>query len=100
MPTELTQPKGLTHEQFQYLLLSFESIDNADKFVGKAFPDFSYVEKFKMLGSYFNFAMVSGYIPDGQSEEDKAKDDYIFTLQHLLNKVKVVGIKEVVKSLA
>jgi len=37
--------------------------------------------------------MIGGYVPSGQSKEETVKADYLFTLQHLLNKVKVVGIK-------
>jgi len=92
------QPKNLDCEQFKALLLTFGSVEYADKFVDKAFPKLNYAEKFAMLRKYFDFNMIGGYVPSGQSTEETVKADYLFTLQHLLNKVKVVGIKKVVRS--
>jgi hypothetical protein len=94
----IPEPKGVKPELFPHLLLTFESVENADKFVNKVFPKLNYENKFKMLNKYFKFDMIGGYIPEGQSPKDTVKADYLFTLQHLLNKAKVVGIKNVVKS--
>jgi hypothetical protein len=92
-------PKGFDSNVFSSLLLTFSSVDYADQFVDKTFPGLvgNYFSKFKVLNAFFEFTMLGGYYPEGQSEDDKVKADYLFTLQHLLNKVKVVGIECVVK---
>jgi hypothetical protein len=97
LPNGMPLPEGFDRKLFSNLLLTFGKVDYADEFVNETFPELSYADKFKILCEYFDFAMVGGYVPEGQSPEDKAKADYLFTLQHLLNKAKAVGINGVVK---
>jgi len=84
-------------KQFQAALLISETVKAADKLIETKYPKRSYADKFNILRKCFNFTMVSGYIPEDQPSTEKAKADYLFTLQHLLNKAKVVGLKEVMK---
>lgn len=99
LPEGIASPEGFDIDTFSSILLTFSTVDYANKFFDKTFPDIvdNYSDKFKILKAFFNFEMVGGYRPDGQSKEDEIRADYLFTLQHLLNKVKVLGIEGVVK---
>jgi len=92
-------PKGLDSNTFSSLLLTFSTVDYADQFVDKTFPNLvnNYSGKFEVLRTFFKFNMVGCYRPEDQTEEEKVKADYLFTLQHLLNKAKVTGINAVVR---
>ncbi|MDR2732139.1 MAG: hypothetical protein LBB36_02865 [Fibromonadaceae bacterium] len=98
-PHGLSMPDGFDRDTFSSLLLTFGNVDYADQFFSKTFPKVkNYSDKFKILREFFTFNMIDSYSPEGQSEEDRAKSDYLFTLQHLLNKAKVIGIKGVIKN--
>jgi hypothetical protein len=97
--TNYSLPSGLKPELFASLVLTCDSIDYADKFITKTFQGISkYYEKLEILSQYFNFKMIDRYSPEGQTEEDAIESDYWFTLQHLLNKAKVVGVSNVIKA--
>ncbi|MDR1813103.1 MAG: hypothetical protein LBQ87_09785 [Candidatus Fibromonas sp.] len=98
LSNKISLPDEFDGDIFSSLLLTFKSVDNADRFIAKTFPEnLSYSDKFAILHEFFEFSIVGGYYPEGQSDEDRAKADYLFTLQHLLNKAKATGIKTVVK---
>ena len=88
------------HEKdiFTKLLLTFGNVDAADQFIDITFANkLSYSKKFEILEKYFDFKMIGGYDPVEQTKEEKVKNDYLYTLQHLLNKAKMVGIENVIK---
>ena len=98
MITATSLPKGLKPGIFASLLLTCESIDYADKFIAKTFPNIAgYSEKFDILSNFFEFKMIDRYSPEELTQEDIIESDYWFTLQHLLNKAKVVGVAGVIK---
>jgi hypothetical protein len=92
-------PAGLAPGLFASLVLTSDSIDYADQFITKTFPNISkFPDKLKLLSEFFNFKMIDRYVPPGRTDEEIAESDYWFTLQHLLNKTKVVGVDNVIKS--
>jgi len=92
-------PAGLKPELFASLVLTRESIYGADRFICKTFPEVSkYSDKYKILSEFFEFKMIDRYIPEERSDEEVVEGDYWFTLQHLLNKAKVVGVPNVIKA--
>lgn len=97
--TNLALPIGLKPDTFASLVLTCSNIDNADKFIVKTFPNvFEYSEKLEVLSTYFNFKMIDRYSPEGQESKSICEADYWFTLQHLLNKAKIVGVTNVIKN--
>ena len=84
---------------FAKVLLSFSTVDYADQFFTDTFTaDISYEDKYEILKKYFVFHMTGGYVPENQPHAEKVRVDYLYTLQHLINKAKVVGIRGVIKS--
>jgi hypothetical protein len=92
-------PVGLKPDTFASLVLTCGNIDYADKFIAKTFPNISeYSEKFEILSKYFDFKMIDRYSPEEHELENICEADYWFTLQHLLNKAKIVGVSNVIKT--
>ena len=93
------ESKSLNRDLFQNTLLAFRTLEYADMFVCDVFPEpyFTYAQKFDVLNEYFEFDMVGCYNPEELTEKDKDKANYLFTLQHLLNKVQIVGVNNVIK---
>ena len=83
---------------FAKLLLTFSNVDLADQFLNETFrEDIGYAEKFGILEKYFIFKMVGACDSENQNPEEKMRVNYLYTLQHLLNKSKVLGIEGVIK---
>jgi len=97
----MTNYKTLNNNEasiFAKLLLTFSNVDFADQFLTETFKgQLDYSTKFEILQKYFLFTMIGGYDPTEHTEADKMKANYLHTLQHLLNKSKVVGIEAVIK---
>jgi len=95
----MTLPSNFNRKLFSSWLLTCENLSEANEFFNKCFPspDYGYKAKYGILNELFVFNMASSYVPEWQSEEDKAKTDYLFTLQYLLDKAEVDDIEQIMK---